>query len=155
MKDHNLFDAEKKRISIFIVEIKRGVCNLNGPWTNKERENINRVLKSIGAFLNDNVNAVAMDLYDKARYEDENFIVQLAAVGCRINNKLKEKYQNLHQLTFNEDILPFIYYRLKEYERQKADHQQWDETGQVLYKNMMTKNKGEFIASIISDSLDS
>lgn len=151
MKDHILFDSEKKRIAIFIVEIKRGICNLNGPWINKENENINRVLKSIGAFSIEKVNAVAMNLYEKAKYEDENFVVQLVAVGCKINNDLKQKYKNLQQLTYKKDVFSFIYDRLKNYKDQKADHSQWDNCGRALYELMQKSSSDEFVNKLINN----
>lgn len=151
MKDHDLFIGDSSKIFIGIVEVKQGLCNLNGPWTNQNNGNINRVLKSIGAFKEDEIENVASQLYKKTFYSKDNFIVRLIAVGKTTNEDLTIRYPELKQLTYKNDLLPFIYDRLRKYRNQKADHSQWDEAGKELFNKVKdSKSKEKFIREISS-----
>ncbi len=51
MNDFKFFNKLNK-ILFVIAEVKRGgYCRLNGPWTNSEVENLNRILYAIGMFI--------------------------------------------------------------------------------------------------------
>ena len=50
MEDHDLFTEGSHRISAHFVEVKAGVCRLNGPWTNPKKRNLQRVLYAMGFF---------------------------------------------------------------------------------------------------------
>jgi len=51
MKDHEIFEQERKRIFVGIAEVKSSICNLNGPWINENQKNIHRAIKQIKALL--------------------------------------------------------------------------------------------------------
>jgi len=144
MRDHEVFQSSDI-IDIVIAEVKKGLCRINGPWTNKPDENMHRVLYAIGAFKKDDVPKVAESLYDKGYYQNHNFRVRIFAIGSRINSNLEKDLPKVVQITWDE-ILGFIYDRFKKYQNIKADHSQWDWIGKFLYKTSKSlRNKDEFI----------
>ena len=84
MPDHPVFNSDGK-IDIIFAEVKHGLCRLNGPWTNPEEENINRVWYAVGAFDSHRVSEVAHALYQVGNYQDDFYRVRLFAVGERKN----------------------------------------------------------------------
>lgn len=128
MEDHVVFKSNHK-IDIIIAEIKLTMCNLNGPWTDPERGNMRRVLYAIGSFPNDKITSVSTALYEEQFYEDEIFRFRLFTLGKDRNDRLSS---SVVQLTWDE-VSFFIYERLTKYIHQKAQHQQWDDTGCMLY----------------------
>jgi hypothetical protein len=141
MKDHEVFQSSDL-IDIVIAEVKKDLCRINGPWTNKPDENMHRVLYAIGAFKKDDVPKVAESLYNEGYYHDDNFRVRIFAIGSRKNSNL---LPNVVQITWDE-ILGFIYDRFKKYQDIKADHSQWDWIGKFLYKTSTSlRNKDKFI----------
>ena len=141
MRDHEVFQSSDI-IDIVIAEVKKGLCRINGPWTNKPDENMHRVLYAIGAFKKDDVPKVAESLYNKGYYQNDNFRVRIFAIGSRKNSKLKEE---VVQITWDE-ILGFLYDRFNEYRDPKKHHPQWDWIGKFLYKTSKSlRNKDEFI----------
>jgi hypothetical protein len=140
MKDHEVFQSSDL-INIVIAEVKRGDCEINGPWRKKPAENMHRVLYAIGAFKKDDVPKVAESLYDKGDYQNDNFRVRIFAIGSRKNSNL---LPNVVQITWDE-ILGFIHDRFKKYQDIKADHSQWDWIGKFLYEKSISLNKDEFI----------
>lgn len=119
MVDHEIFPKNQKRIFIGIAEVKSGICRLNGPWVKEERRNIHRVLRAIGVFPEDMVDSVAKSLYEETYFKDSNYIVRLIAIGKAKNPEYDSKYPELLQLTYESDILPFIYNRFRKYLYQK------------------------------------
>lgn len=147
MEDHPAFTCVDK-LDLIIAEVKSGLCALNGPWTNPEKENMHRILFAVGIFPMGRVQAVADDLYENHYYEDESSCARLFALGDRINSQLPPE---VVQFTF-EDILEFIYERLKKYNRVKAQHRQWHWTGKYLYNEVMNqshKSSKEFAKVIL------
>jgi hypothetical protein len=144
MRDHKVFKSSDL-IDIVIAEVKRGYCDINGPWTNKPDENMHRVLYAIGAFKKDDVPKVAESLYKEGYYQNDNFRVRIIAIGSRKNSKLKEDLPEVVQITWDE-ILGFIYDRFNEYRDPKKHHPQWDWIGKFLYKTSTSlRDKDEFI----------
>jgi len=132
MEDHPLFEAGD-RIDIVIAEVKRGRCELNGPWTDPTKQNMHRVLYAIGVIPEPHVTAVAQALYDPGSYSDDQCRIRLFAIGERENPNLAPR---IVQLCW-QDILAFILDQLWRYARVKAQHRQWDETGKELYHEVM------------------
>lgn len=137
MRDHEMFDGENKRIDLIIAEVKTGMCRLNGPWTDPERMNINRVLYAIGAFREDEVNDVAQSLYKRGCYQDDYYRTRLVAIGKIVNPELEGK---AIQLTWQE-VTKFIHERFRRYSNIKSQHEQWDCCGRSLYDYAVNKGK--------------
>jgi hypothetical protein len=142
MPDHPVFNSDGK-IDIIFAEVKHGLCRLNGPWTNPEDENMQRVLYAVGAFDLSRVVVVAQTLYHQGIYQDDIYRVRLFAVGDRKNNAI---LPNAVQLVWDE-ILAFIFDRFTRYHAQKAHHGQWDSTGRQLYA-LASRTQEEFIETV-------
>jgi hypothetical protein len=143
MPDHPVFKSDGK-IDIIFAEVKHGLCRLNGPWTNPEDENMQRVLYAVGAFKSHRASEVAQALYQKGCYQDDIYRVRLFAVGDRKDNAIPH---NAVQLVWDE-ILAFIFDRFTKYRSQKAHHGQWDSTGRKLYALASRGNQEEFIETV-------
>lgn len=146
MQDHQLFDNTAGKSDLIIAEVKRGRCNLNGPWTNPSKRNIDRVLYAIGAFPENMVEEIAQSLYERGRYEGDSIRLRLVAIGRETNQQLEGKAV---QLTWSE-ITRFIFERFKQYRRIKSQHEQWDECGRYLFRRAVfdSSNLEEFQQSI-------
>jgi hypothetical protein len=131
MKDHDPILSEGKPLLI-IAEVKCGRCALNGPWTRAEKENVERVLRAVGAFDHDSVIAVAHDLYRTGAHMGDVYDIRLVAFGAERNEDLSARYPDVLQLRWNE-VLQFIYMRFRKYRRHKMSHGQWDRDGQYLW----------------------
>jgi len=140
MPDHPVFNSDGK-IDIIFAEVKHGLCRLNGPWTNPEDENMQRVLYAVGAFDSHRAPEVAQALYQAGYYQDDIYRVRLFAVGERKNNAI---LPTVVQLPWDE-ILAFIFDRFTRYQAQKAHHGQWDSTGSWLYALASRRTQEEFI----------
>lgn len=148
MVDHPVFQPDG-RIELMICEVKTGLCDLNGPWTDPERGNMRRVLYAIGALPDDMIDEVAQSLYGKHQFIDSQYKVRLFVFGDRRNSSL---HPPIEQLIWTE-VLAFIYERLRTYYRVKAQHNQWDRTGRRLYSimNRHLRDKDEFVAACRSE----
>ena len=62
MEDDAPFKNSRKNPLFVIAEITRGTCKLNGPWTDPANENMQYVLRAIGAFRHGEINAIAQSL---------------------------------------------------------------------------------------------
>jgi len=137
IKDHPDFENIKK-IQLIIAEIKTGQCNLNGPWTDPDKRNMNRVLHALGAFSKEEIGQVSDDLYSQAKFENDKYLCRLFALGLYPNDEL---HPAPVQLTWNE-ILSFIYFRFTKYQKYKTQHRQWNQAGQDLF-SMVINNSDE------------
>jgi hypothetical protein len=138
MEDELIFTRFQKPY-VIIAEVKTDRCSLNGPWTNPQLGNMQRVLRSIGAFCPDNTDAIADHLYRNGFFEDENYIVSLFCVGRRENPEYLRRYPSVPQITW-ENIAGFIYRRFNGYYEQKSINRQWDSSGKLIW-NMFQECK--------------
>ena len=148
MQDHEVFKS-KSLIDIIIAEVKRGRCNLNGPWIRPSDQNMYRVLYAIGAFDKDRVPKIAEDLYKESYYRGDIFQVRLFAIGSQKNTQLPQK---IVQLTWDE-ILSFIYERLTNYRKHKAQHEQWDNVGKRLYRLSAKSSSTDEFVNVVKNSM--
>lgn len=128
MEDHPMF-VEDERVDVIIAEAKRGLCSLNGPWSKPTDETIECILYSVGVVPKALVPEVAAALYRQEEYGSDTFRVRLLAFGGQRNDGLSP---DVTQLMWDE-VLAFIYDRFSRYLAVKAQHEQWDDTGNCLY----------------------
>lgn len=140
MIDHPVFDIGEK-IDFIIAEIKTGICRLNGPWTDPERSNMQRVLLATGWYPRDMVDTVAKEVYVHQYFTDERSQIRLFAIGKEKNQYLPT---SVVQLTW-EEILLFIYDRFNRYLWQKSSHQQWDNVGRTMYSLSRSRPEDVFL----------
>jgi hypothetical protein len=130
MPDHPKLRCD--RLLLFIAEVKLDECRLNGPWTNRRRGNMQRVLSAVGVYSLPMVNIVAEALYSSYRFRDSHSEVRLYAVGDRAETMAAER-PGVATLTWSE-MFAFIHERFSVYRHVKAQHEQWDETGRELFR---------------------
>lgn len=116
-------------VNVIIAEIKRGDCRLNGPWTNRESENMRRVVRSIGAVPLEVEYEVCETLYENAKWSRGDISVRLFALGEKKTTSLLVPVDQ--QVTWGE-IIGFCKDRFAEYSREKGDVQQWPADGKTL-----------------------
>lgn len=112
---------------VVIAEVKTGLCALNGPWTNPDQENIQRILSAIGVLPVLKRNSAAVSLYENGQFQDKCASIRLIAIGDR----KAELTPAVTQILF-DDILEFIHRRFDAYERQKSSVGNWASDGQEL-----------------------
>lgn len=117
----------------FIIgEITRGECKLNGPWTDAAKENVQYVLRALGAFEPERLEDIARSLYDRYNYEDAVCRTELVAFGKQKNPKYSDPLKPLMQIPF-EAACRFFFRRFSQFVTMKKDHQHWDHAGQTLW----------------------
>jgi hypothetical protein len=136
MLDHSSLQSD--RPLLFIAEVKRGRCKLNGPWTKRRLANLPRVLRAVGLHEPDEVDAVAEALYTEHRFVGKCSEVRLYAIGDEGGDDLCRRRPGVFPLLW-ADILGFIHDRFTTYQGVKADHEQWDEVGQRLFELAKTE----------------
>jgi len=133
MEDDPEIVLDETRPVIVIAEVKGSGCELNGPWTRRNDENIQRVIRAVGAFSTVAVDGVSAALYERGRYEDEQYVVSLVCIGSERNRRVESRYPCVPQVTWI-NILAFIHGRFSRYYDPKRAHPQWDEDGKRLWR---------------------
>lgn len=124
-------DSEKRQICFLIGEVKTGLCNINGPWINPDRKNMQRVLRRMGFIEEDpTVEIVARELYQQNLWQDDYYVVRQITFGAYNNPQLP---QNVIQVVW-DDIASFMFDRFRKYEEQKAQHDQWEIFMKKIFK---------------------
>ncbi|MBI3934561.1 MAG: hypothetical protein HY316_07685 [Acidobacteria bacterium] len=131
--------------NVIIAEAKRNRCDLNGPWTHREKKNINRVLRAMGCFAPNENDRVAESLYSVGRYDSSCVTCRLFAFGESTNDQLKIPVQ---QQVIWKEAIDFIVKRFKEYRNQKRDVGQWSEDGTKLQEAALGENSTEIILNL-------
>lgn len=130
MEDHSLF-LPKTKIDLIIAEVTRSTCKLNGPWTNPSLQNMDRVLHIIGAFPESTHKKIVESLYTIKYYENDKYRCRIFSIGQFRNDS--DEFQGVTQITW-EEILEFIFERFVQYRKYKTSHNQWDDTGKLLFE---------------------
>lgn len=124
-------DSHPTRTIFVLVEVKTDLCRINGPWSNSERGNMQRVIRRLGFAAPDHIEEIAQKMYDDLRWENEHFVLQYVAVGSRFNDGLQVNYPKLVQITF-EQIADFLYDRFLNFPEKLPTgpiHEQWPDFG--------------------------
>jgi len=125
--DYRIIDC-RSLINLVIAEVKSGRCALNGPWTRKEDENVQRLLRAVGCFRETEVSLAAESIYNNGRYQSDLVTCRLVAIG---NEREDLPIPDVEQILF-KDMIAFCYERLHEYRIQKASVGNWSIDGQRL-----------------------
>lgn len=126
MRDDPIISACAALANVVIAEVKRGLCDLNGPWTKPEKENMRRVLKALGCVPESNIEMASDALRGGDVWFDACVQIRVVAIGERRNPALR-----VQQLTW-DDIVDFCIERFDEYQREKSSHDQWSSDGKRL-----------------------
>ena len=148
MPDHAEFTGGRRPM-VVLSEVKTGRCGLNGPWTDPNRQNMQKVLCAGGFRPADQVDDIAKSLYEKGEWEDGGLVIRIICFGAEHNSGLKRSHPGVPQLLWHQDVLPFIYKRFDEYKLEKQMHHQWDNDAKDLFAAAgRAPNAAEFSASV-------
>jgi hypothetical protein len=155
MKDHDLFEPvdSHPRIQFYLTEVKFSSSppRLNRSWLDSDTV-MTEFLRRFGLFPAEKVSEVVQSLRKDWMYEDSNYIVRVVVVARR---QLQDQSTRMplpveQQLTWDRDILPFIYLRFQKYQFQKRVHSQWDETAHVLFQLTLSHESPEsFVREVL------
>lgn len=148
MVDHSILVGISSLPIAVITEVKRGQCNLNGPWIRPADQNLHRVLAAIGIFPNRMLHNVTAGLYEEGVYGGHDYYVTLLCLGARKSPSVANRYPKVPQITW-EQILSNIWKRFNLYRREKASHSQWDDTGRRLWRAFESSSMEEFKRNVI------
>jgi hypothetical protein len=132
MSDHAWLNSMDEKTLVILAEVKTGVMRLNGPWTNRERRNMLRVLRAVGPLPPSESECASCELYSTGVYRSQLYHITLVCIGGRTNPDLMISHPAVPQITWDE-IKRFIYDRFRAYRREKRSHGQWDQDGQNLW----------------------
>jgi len=132
MKDDKPF-CEIDKPYIIIAEVKKRECNLNGPWVLPERQNMQRVLRAIGAIPYDEIDQASESIYKTGVFSNSFYYISLCCFGESFNQVISDQLSLVPQKLWDE-VLSFIYERFSLYHCQKASHGQWELRGRELWK---------------------
>lgn len=132
MIDDEFFIIIKDKPYIIIAEVKKGRCSLNGPWTEPQKENLQRVLRAIGVFCEQEIAIAAKAVYTSGIFSSEACHLTLACFGKDSNFDISKNFPAVPQILWDK-VLEFIYNRFRMYPDQKESHGQWDKAGRDLW----------------------
>jgi hypothetical protein len=149
MEDDEFFTRVREMSFIAFAEVKANLCALNGPWTNPDRQNMQKVLRALGAFPAPENDVVAAALYDRGSYKSQLYQVSLLCLGQEENPDVAKRYPKVPQITWPK-VLMFIYNRFQTYRRQKVSHGQWDQQGRDLWNRAeQSGDAQQFVSCVV------
>ena len=115
-----------------LVEVKAGICKMNGPWTSRDSQNMQRVIRRLG-FARDEreVEDIASAMYAAGRYQDDYYTLQYICVGAEKSAELETTFPKVMQIVWR-DIGKFLAERFGAFPEKLPDghvHEQWPEFG--------------------------
>ncbi|SEK16236.1 MULTISPECIES: hypothetical protein [unclassified Variovorax] len=149
MGDFALFLGEQRRPMVVLSEVKTGRCGLNGPWTDPKRENMEKVLHAGGFRPAEQVDDIAQSLYRSGIWQDDELVIRILCFGAEHNAGIGRSHPEVHQLLWQQDVLPFVYQRFFEYRLEKQMHHQWDDDVKELFAHVrQSSNEADFLRSV-------
>ncbi len=149
--DERLLSLARNQQTLFLlVEVKTDLCNINGPWSNADQGNMQRVIRRLGFAEDDQMEDIAASMYRELRWEDQNTVLQYVAVGKRKNDGRGRQFARLAQVTWDE-IAQFLYKRFQQFpEKLPSDgrliHEQWPDFGRAYgrrFRRMKSSRESE------------
>jgi hypothetical protein len=124
--------ARSPQILFILVEVKNDACSINGPWSDEQSENMQRVIRRLGFAKEEEMESIARTMYKQLRWEDSAAVLQYITVGRRANRELQRTYPLLQQITF-EEISTFLHGRFDSFPAKLPSgnrvHSQWPDFG--------------------------
>jgi hypothetical protein len=124
--------AKPPQILFILVEVKVDVCSVNGPWSDEQSGNMQRVIRRLGFAEEEEIEAIAQTMYKRLRWDESHAVVQYITVGRRANRDLQRTYPFLLQVTFDE-ISTFLHERFATFPEKLPSgnrvHSQWPDFG--------------------------
>lgn len=148
MADHEVFQ-NNLLTQLVLAETKSGRCQLNESWRNPSRENMQKVLSAAGILSPDLIEGASTALYKDGHWSNGAIWLRWAAFGDSHNRDLGKRYPAVPQLTWEEQVLPFIYSRFRDYTQEKRMHDQWDADAKGLFRAAINiVSVDEFIGTV-------
>ena len=94
--------ATGSQVLFLLVEVKTDLCNINGPWSNKEAGNMQRVIRRLGFAEEEAVEGISSVMYQDLRWENDTHVLQYVTVGSRLNDGRQRQYRRLVQIVWSE-----------------------------------------------------
>jgi hypothetical protein len=116
-----------------IAEVKKGLCAINGPWSQPEKGNIPQVLRDLGLYHDSELARAATELYSAGAYSGDMLFCSLFCVGNTTSDEVARRYPAVPQRTWRQ-VATFLFNRFQTYRQRKADHSYWDAVGQKLWQ---------------------
>lgn len=134
MADHPCFEGVS-RIQFVLAETKSARCGLNTSWRDGKRQTMQKALRAAGIVPLDQVEEVAHSLYAHGEWTDARagIWVRWLMFGLQTNGRFQLEFPRVPQLTWDREVLPFIFKRFHDYRLEKRDHGQWDEDAKGLF----------------------
>lgn len=124
--------ANREQVLFVLVEIKADLCKINGPWSDKNAGNMERVIRRFGFSGEGAIEGIAAQMYSQLRWEEKDNVLQYVTVGRRWNQGLQRKYPGLLQITWNQ-VSDFLFERFSRFPEKLPDgrafHPQWPNFG--------------------------
>lgn len=115
-----------------LVEVKAGICKMNGPWTSRDSKNMQRVVRRFGLARDEReVEDIASAMYAVGRYQDDFYTLQYICVGAEKSVELETTFPKVIQIDWR-DIGKFLAERFGAFPEKLPDghvHEQWPEFG--------------------------
>lgn len=153
MQDHGLFQGDGL-LQVVLAETKSGRCSLNSAWRDPAKENMQKVLSAVGVLGPAQVEAAAAGLYQDGTWSDGASVsVRWVLFGMQPNKTLSDELPHVPQLTWDREVLPFIFQRFFDYRMEKQSHAQWDADAKGLFSTVHEAgyNRDRFIQLIRID----
>lgn len=136
MQDHGLFHGDG-RLQLVLAETKSTRCTLNLSWREPAKENMQKVLSAVGVLPPDQVDAASAGLYQDGVWANGAEVsVRWVLFGMQPNKTLCDALPQMPQLTWDRDVLPFIFQRFFDYHLEKQSHGQWDADAKGLFSTI-------------------
>lgn len=126
--------------NIIIGEVKRGLCKVNGPWSNPEHRNMLRVLRAIGCVPRSLEAVAAEGLYTSGYWCDRDVMIRVMLFGEQADQKSVIPLEQ--QITWDH-LVPWVIERFRKYRAQKSDVGQWTEEGKALKQIAISFNRDD------------
>ena len=138
--------SNTKQALFVLVEVKAGLCKMNGPWTNRNKQNMQRVIRRLGFALNEEqIERIADMMYTSGRYEDDYYVLQYICIGYEKNLEISHRYRSVVQIDWTQ-IGNFLIERFKSFPEKTPDgqvHDQWPKFGREFGKWISLKLRSE------------
>lgn len=145
--------AASKRPYVIIAEVTKQRCKLNGPWTNRGRGNMQRVLAAIGAIEEAEREQAATALYGPGVYENKDIYMSLCCLGNRESGHIASGRPDVPQIVWGH-VATFIYRRFDTHFETKRSHPQWDRFGQHLWRLRESSGSPELFRVTIENAIE-
>lgn len=127
-------------IQLVLAETKTGVCSLNQSWTEPERENYQKILGAAGVVPKEQIEVAAAALYANGEWTGAGIRVRLFCFGKRASRTLSQRFPGIAQISWRDQVLPFVFERFSGHIEEKRLHAQWDDDARALFRAMIGTN---------------